>query len=58
MENLLPPLTDLFICIHSTADYYGTDSGTSLYGLSRCFSVWILKVFSLSMAVQPLSCCL
>ena len=22
------------------------------------FSVWILKVFSLSMAVQPLSCCL
>ena len=25
---------------------------------SRCFSVWILKVFSLSMAGQPLSCCL
>ena len=42
---------------HGRISVINTDSGTSLYGLSRCFSVWILKVFSLFMAVQPLLCC-
>ena len=55
-KKLLPTCSFTF-ALPKTVDYYDTYSGTSLYGLSRCISVWLLKVFSLSIAVQPLSCC-
>ena len=33
----------VYICPPQTVDYYDTYSGASLYGLSRCFSVWIFE---------------
>lgn len=52
-EKLLPTCLFTF-ALPKTVDYYDTYSGTSLYGLSRCISVWILKVFSLSARARKL----